>query len=417
MKKIIIIILLVLNLTSKLYASAVYVPLADVFNYNNGDYIVLNTNGDIDTFVVSSMDVNNGLLVLDFVDNAKVGGFSGLNAYRVADDTSPTSRGYNIDHSRFAGSACNMSEANLQINYNTAISNVEGLPFGTHIEYMKVIYPFWPAGNCYPVGAAAVMIYSGGVSPLVYDVNGGGLGGKYSGVINGNQVSMYEYYEDVPVATCTDGIQNQGETGIDCGGPCIACPPPPTCTDGIQNQGETGIDCGGPCAACPPPPPPPETCFDGIMNQNETGIDYGGVCGIGGPAPNPGPQPGGFIDNNLDGVDDISGYDVDGNVPIGLPAPAGPGTYDTSLPGELSEAGETDWSTLIIDSLATNPLVVLATGNQINVSGATCQINFELFGKSMLFDFCSLEWMVDLIGTFVLAIMTIRSVFIALGVD
>jgi hypothetical protein len=30
-----------------------------------------------------------------------------------------------------------------------------------------------------------------------------------------------------------------------------------TCSDGIQNQGETGIDCGGPCAPCPPPPPPP----------------------------------------------------------------------------------------------------------------------------------------------------------------
>jgi len=27
--------------------------------------------------------------------------------------------------------------------------------------------------------------------------------------------------------------------------------PLPTCTDGIQNQGETGIDCGGPCAPCP----------------------------------------------------------------------------------------------------------------------------------------------------------------------
>ncbi len=25
----------------------------------------------------------------------------------------------------------------------------------------------------------------------------------------------------------------------------------PTCSDGIQNQGETGIDCGGPCSACP----------------------------------------------------------------------------------------------------------------------------------------------------------------------
>lgn len=27
-----------------------------------------------------------------------------------------------------------------------------------------------------------------------------------------------------PTATCSDGIQNQGETGIDCGGPCAACP-------------------------------------------------------------------------------------------------------------------------------------------------------------------------------------------------
>lgn len=32
---------------------------------------------------------------------------------------------------------------------------------------------------------------------------------------------------------------------------CVACPVP-TCSDGIQNQGETGIDCGGPCPACPP---------------------------------------------------------------------------------------------------------------------------------------------------------------------
>ncbi|MDG1477484.1 MAG: T9SS type A sorting domain-containing protein, partial [Vicingaceae bacterium] len=55
-----------------------------------------------------------------------------------------------------------------------------------------------------------------------------------------------------PTPTCTDGIQNQGETGVDCGGPCPACPPP-SCTDGIQNQGETGVDCGGPnCPACPP---------------------------------------------------------------------------------------------------------------------------------------------------------------------
>jgi hypothetical protein len=48
--------------------------------------------------------------------------------------------------------------------------------------------------------------------------------------------------------TCTDGIQNQGETGVDCGGPnCQPCDVEPTCTDGIQNGDEEGVDCGGSC--------------------------------------------------------------------------------------------------------------------------------------------------------------------------
>jgi hypothetical protein len=71
---------------------------------------------------------------------------------------------------------------------------------------------------------------------------------------------------DVP--TCNDGVQNQGESGVDCGGPCSACA---TCSDGVQNQGETGVDCGGPCAAC-------ATCGDGVQNQGETGVDCGGPC-------------------------------------------------------------------------------------------------------------------------------------------
>jgi len=50
--------------------------------------------------------------------------------------------------------------------------------------------------------------------------------------------------------TCSDGIQNQDETNIDCGGSCSACIPDATCTDGIQNQNEAGIDCGGICQAC-----------------------------------------------------------------------------------------------------------------------------------------------------------------------
>jgi len=50
--------------------------------------------------------------------------------------------------------------------------------------------------------------------------------------------------------TCSDGIKNQGEQEVDCGGPCPAhCA---SCADGIQNQGETAIDCGGPCDPCYP---------------------------------------------------------------------------------------------------------------------------------------------------------------------
>ena len=55
-----------------------------------------------------------------------------------------------------------------------------------------------------------------------------------------------------PTESCSDGIQNQDETGIDCGGStCSACSVSPACSDGIQNQDETGIDCGGStCSAC-----------------------------------------------------------------------------------------------------------------------------------------------------------------------
>nr|PIL97582.1 sushi domain (scr repeat) domain-containing protein [Toxoplasma gondii COUG] len=48
--------------------------------------------------------------------------------------------------------------------------------------------------------------------------------------------------------SCTDGVQNGGETGVDCGG--SHCAPCASCGDGVQNNGETGVDCGGPCPAC-----------------------------------------------------------------------------------------------------------------------------------------------------------------------
>ncbi len=77
-------------------------------------------------------------------------------------------------------------------------------------------------------------------------------------------------YKTTTSTSCSDGVQNGLETGVDCGGPnCPACP---TCTDGIKNGLETSVDCGGPtCPACP-------TCTDGIQNGNETGVDCGGAC-------------------------------------------------------------------------------------------------------------------------------------------
>ncbi|MEM7162060.1 MAG: hypothetical protein AAF487_06405 [Bacteroidota bacterium] len=103
------------------------------------------------------------------------------------------------------------------------------------------------------------------------------------------------YNEDNLIeATCTDGILNQDEVFVDCGGPnCDPCVP--TCDNGIQdvdvanNWIEEGIDCGGPCESCcgngvvdafeewvdcgGPECEPCEQCANGVMDGAETGID------------------------------------------------------------------------------------------------------------------------------------------------
>ncbi len=76
--------------------------------------------------------------------------------------------------------------------------------------------------------------------------------------------------------SCSDGAQNQGEVGVDCGGPCAQ----DCCSDGIKNDQETGLDCGGPvCAACQP------MCQSGVQDSDEDYLDCGGSfcppCGTG----------------------------------------------------------------------------------------------------------------------------------------
>jgi hypothetical protein len=122
-------------------------------------------------------------------------------------------------------------------------------------------------------------------------------------------------------SSCSDGIRNQGESAVDCAGPCAArcavgddcsssadcasglsCPPgtqrcaAPSCQDGLQNGSETGLDCGGSCAGCAAGGAchaatdcvtgvcsngscATPSCADLARNQDETDIDCGGVCG------------------------------------------------------------------------------------------------------------------------------------------
>jgi hypothetical protein len=115
-------------------------------------------------------------------------------------------------------------------------------------------------------------------------------------------------------ASCSDGVQNGGETGVDCGGSCPPCGngqgcqagagcqsgvcvagvcQAASCADGVQNGGETAVDCGGSCppcgvglfcavgagcqsgvctaGLCQAP-----ACNDGLKNGGETDVDCGG---------------------------------------------------------------------------------------------------------------------------------------------
>lgn len=113
--------------------------------------------------------------------------------------------------------------------------------------------------------------------------------------------------------SCTDGEQNQGETGIDCGDAAGLCPPcanMPNCSDGIQNGGELGVDCGGPCPnPCNNPPTP--TCTDGIQNQGETGVDCGGPCA---PCATPTAAMSALIDATPWSATDVSGLNTGGKL-------------------------------------------------------------------------------------------------------
>lgn len=70
-------------------------------------------------------------------------------------------------------------------------------------------------------------------------------------VLNTAIVLFASFYSGIDLPSCTDNIQNQGERGVDCGGPCELEPYSDNCCDnGEKDDEEEGIDCGWVCEDC-----------------------------------------------------------------------------------------------------------------------------------------------------------------------
>jgi hypothetical protein len=69
-------------------------------------------------------------------------------------------------------------------------------------------------------------------------------------------------------ASCTDGVRNGSEGGVDCGGGCAGCADGANCA--VNRDCASGVCAAGRCAA--------PTCFDNVENGTETDVDCGGTC-------------------------------------------------------------------------------------------------------------------------------------------
>jgi len=65
---------------------------------------------------------------------------------------------------------------------------------------------------------------------------------------------------------CYNGVKDQGEWDVDCGGPCRPCD---ICYNGMLDDGEEGVDCGGPCLQC--------ASMEGINSQEAAQLYIVGV--------------------------------------------------------------------------------------------------------------------------------------------
>ncbi len=92
--------------------------------------------------------------------------------------------------------------------------------------------------------------------------------GSWNDKVFDTAVVLYSSFsQGVSLPGCTDNIKNQGEKGVDCGGPCEAEPYNDNCCSNAEkDEGEEGIDCGGVC----------EDCQEKVCDNNENCDDLRG---------------------------------------------------------------------------------------------------------------------------------------------
>ncbi|TSC94314.1 MAG: MAM protein [Candidatus Berkelbacteria bacterium Athens1014_28] len=93
----------------------------------------------------------------------------------------------------------------------------------------------WSASGGAITGSGFSVTYTAPALPGTYTVS-------VTSNCGGNAIATITVTTPTPTSTCSDGVQNGSETGVDCGGSCPACPttPPLICPPGYQ-PGDAGV--------------------------------------------------------------------------------------------------------------------------------------------------------------------------------
>ncbi|MGJ8592923.1 MAG: FG-GAP-like repeat-containing protein [Aquaticitalea sp.] len=184
--------------------------------YNNGDGTFQNAINPFDSDQIQSFSV--GDLNHDGFLDIYAGYASGFNSPTTIKDRIWLNQGNANNY--------------LNIQLEGTVSNINGI--GARVE----LYGTWgkqirdvKSGEGYGLVNTFTQHFGIGVSTQVEKVIVRWPSGIVDEIPNPGINQFLHIIESQPTPTCSDGIQNGDETGVDCGGTCAECPPPPTCTD------------------------------------------------------------------------------------------------------------------------------------------------------------------------------------------